>query len=110
MSEEESDEDLERRFYRQDYANDEDVYTEKTHSSCYDEEGESRVYLDADHDEHLLGKAKSCPINSYGHKVAAASGKKSKEKNHEIKLKNLSTKSDQLFFEFFGMYTKESIK
>ena len=69
VSEEESDEDLERRFYKQDYANDEDIYTEQTHSSCYDEEEESRVYLDADQDGHLLSKTKSQPINSYGDKV-----------------------------------------
>lgn len=45
-------------------------------------------------------------VYSYGGRQGHQSSKAEKE----ISLKKLDRKSDQMFFEFFGMYTKESIK
>ena len=72
----------------------EDLTEEQDESNLYS----GRYQSENDDDAHSYG---------YSHGAAA---QKSSNMQKDIEIKALNGKSDQMFFEFFGMYTKESIK
>lgn len=63
------------------------------------------MYSDQDDEGELTDK------NAYQlYNGAKSVGAASNQMANKVDLKNMAGKQEQLFFEFFGMYTKESIK